>query len=263
MNALDTEERRLAFSSWWGAAFERACLATLQSIFGSRRWTFVANPRHPRSGDELWDAIAVRPDSSAIVFECEGTFMQANAKYAGVPLDFFRGLNRKYGRKKRGAIQQLTRGILATWGTNSPPELQNWTRVSDVFPVVVAQDPILNVEPVARLLSDRFNKEMEGLRLRAHVRVWPLTVLSGDGLDLLHAVVATSGEPVHQVLKSFHRQNRSRMTLLEDFLRSDSKRFVTGAVSVRISTRFREVADATMRRFETQAFSGSSPREGR
>jgi hypothetical protein len=223
MNGLDTSERRRQFSGIWGLAFEGYCLDALQKVFRGKKWRFFPNPLDASTDEELWDALAIR-DRIALVVECKGTFTRSAEKYAGVPGRFLRGLTQKFGNVKRGGVFQLVRGISRVWfepAARSP--IEEPASTTDVFPILVAQDPILACGPVARVLSDRFHAALQRARRRTIHKtptIWPLTVVTADELDLLSAGIEATGHRLDAILKRFHRAHPSRMVSLGDFLTS-------------------------------------------
>jgi len=223
MNALDTKERRRQFAGTWGLAFESYCLDVLGQVFRGKKWSYVANPMDASIDEELSDAMATR-DTTAVLIECKGTFIRSADKYSGLPGRFMRGLSQKFGRVKHGGVYQLARGISRVRFdrvARSPmvrPEM-----VTDVFPVLVVQDPILGCGPVTRVLSDRFRVAIRRARRRVNHRtpkIWPLTVMMADDLDHLSAAVQVTGHRLDAILKRFHRTHPSRMIPLGSFLSS-------------------------------------------
>ncbi len=179
MNALDTPERRNQFSATWGLGFERYCLDGLAKVFGAKKWIFIRNAIDSSTNEELSDAVATR-DDVAVLVECKGTFITSAEKYSGVPGRFMRGLTRKFGRGKHGGVHQLVRAISHVWfqrvASESVPRSQ---RAADVYPILIVQDPIVGCGPVAKVLSDRFQKAIEDLRRNVNhktPRIWPLLV---------------------------------------------------------------------------------------
>lgn len=254
MNALDGREPRQRFSRAWGLAFEDYALTALADVFGSKAWQYARNPIDEETGEELWDGLASR-DTTAMVIECKGTFVRSSEKYSGVPRQFFRGLSTKFGRVKGGGVYQLACGVSKVWFERSARgPLKSPDRVTDVFPVLVVQDPILDCGPVVRVLSDRFAVAIERLRRRVKhkaPKIWPLTVVTADELDVLRANLGTSRHRLDAVLKSFHRRHPSRMVSLGDFLSSKESRTFGFPDSGResIQQRFRSGADGSVQRF--------------
>jgi hypothetical protein len=257
MDALDTEERRNRFSSTWGLAFERHCWDALRRLFRGRTWSFDPNPIDASTNEELWDAVA-RRKSSAVVFESKGTFMRSADKYAGIPGRFLRGLTRKFGRGKKGGVRQLVRGIARQWFSRAARGVvPRPDEVTDVFPVLLVQDPILGCGPVAKVLSDRFQVALDRARRRAKPQrppnIWPLTVVTADELDFLAAGFEVTGQPLDAMLKRFHRAHPARMTSLSDFLSSGEARdfgFPEKGRAV-IRERFTAGTKATLERFRS------------
>lgn len=259
INALDTDDRRKRFTSIWGKAFEGSCLDTLQEVFASRRWSYARNPIDQATNEEVWDAVAVRGDV-AIVIECKGTFVRSADKYSGEPGRFFKGLSKKFGRAKHGGVHQLLRGIFGVWldrrvaGAFVQPD-----RVSEVFPVLVVQDPIIGCGPVARVLSDRFQA---GLQKRVHIRrprIWPLTILTADDLDKVASSKRITGARLDSILKSFHRSHPSRAVSFGDFLASSASAHFGFPDRVRADLRARWVAtgELVLGRFRAKEYGGT------
>lgn len=155
-----------------------------------------AEPVDESINEELADAVATR-DGTTILIECKGTFIRSADKYSGVPRRFMRGLSQKFGRAKHGGVYQLARGISRVWFdqvARSP--IARPETVTDVFPVLVVQDPILGCGPVTRVLSDRFQTAIQRAARRVNhktPKIWPLTVMMADDLDRLSAAVQVTG----------------------------------------------------------------------
>jgi hypothetical protein len=155
----------------------------------------------------------------------------------------------------RGGVYQLARGVSKVWFERSARgPLRSPDRVTDVFPLLVVQDPILDCGPVVRVLSDRFAVAIERLRRRVKhkaPKIWPLTVVTADELDVLRANLGTSRHRLDAVLKSFHRRHPSRMVSLGNFLSSKESRTFGFPDSGResVQQRFRSGADGSVQRF--------------
>jgi hypothetical protein len=197
-----------------------------------------------------------------IAIECKGTFVKSADKYSGVPSRFFRGLTQKFGRARGGGVYQLVRGISRVWvQRNARPPFERPERVTDVFPVLVGQDPILECGPVARVLSDRFQRAM-AVALRGATpptpKVWPLTVVSANELDALAANIERAHPRLDSVLKRFHRQHPSRVFSLGDYLTSgDAREFgfpLAGRETLR--QRFKKATEAALARVANGAHGG-------
>jgi hypothetical protein len=221
MNALDTPERRHHFSGAWGTAFEGYALDAFEQIFRGRKWSLYRNPQDDSIGEELWDGVAVR-DKTAIPIEIKGTFVQTAAKYSGVPRRFARGLADKFGMGKHGGAYQLARGISHVWYDGSATsEVDRLQDATEVFPVLVVQDPILGFGGACRVISDRFMKAIERRRtkgVQSNPKVWPLTILTANDLDRLCASVQATGVRLDAVLKRYHRTFPSRMHSMAELL---------------------------------------------
>jgi hypothetical protein len=259
MNALDGRDSRQRFSRTWGRAFEDYALNALADIFRSKSWHYVRNPTDEGNGEELWDGLASR-DTTAIVIECKGTFLRSADKYSGAPRQFFRGLSTKFGRGKGGGVHQLARGISRVWFERSAHgPLKAPGRVTDVFPILVVQDPILDCGPVTRVLSDRFAVAIKRLQRRVThkvPKVWPLTVVTADELDVLQANLGTSGHRLDALLKSFHRRFPSRMISLGSFLSSEHSRAfgIPDSGRERLRQRFRSGTNGSVQRFRDREY---------
>jgi len=262
MNALDTKERRLQFTSAWGQAFENYCLDVLKLVFAGKKWSFVSNAIDDANNEELSDAVAFR-DNVAVMIECKGTFIKSADKYAGVPGHFFRGLSKKFGDVKHGGVYQLVRSISRVWFkrvAHSP--IVRPTSVTDIFPVLVVQDPIFGSGPVVRVLSDRFQVAID--RARRGVKhktphVWPLTVVTADDLDRISAIVQATSQRFDAILKRFHRTHSSRMVPLGDFLSSsESADFgLREKAADVVRARFAAGTQATIQRFRDAEYGGT------
>ena len=254
MNALDSATRRLQFSSAWGLAFERYCLTRLAVIFRGKKWNTSDNPKDPATRNELADMVAVR-GGSAILIECKGTFIRTADKYSGNPRRFFRGTTKKFGRVKHGGVHQLLRSVATIWvKQNLQPSVPNPETISDVFPILIGQDPALGCGPMGRLLSDRFRRGLERILRRcshSKPKVWPLAVLTADDLDRLEIVMTVAIDPLDALLKRFHRTHPSRMIGFGEFLSSViGNRGIKEAVHCETEKRFRENTNGTIERFE-------------
>jgi hypothetical protein len=258
MNALDSAERRQQFSRTWGLAFESYVLDAFAQICGSKKWLYVRNPMDETNNEEMWDAFASR-DGTVVLIECKGTFMRSVDKYSGVTGRFFRGLSQKFGRAKGGGVHQLIRGISRIWFERAARgPVAKPGGVTDVFPVLVVQDPILECGPVARVLSDRFQTALARLRRPNHStpKIWPLTVITANELDVLAANMPRSGQRLDSLLKRFHRLHPSRMVSLGDFLSSGEARdfgFPEAGREV-IRERFRTGTEASLDRFRNAEY---------
>jgi hypothetical protein len=260
MNALDTPERRHQFTSTWGLAFENYCLDAFQTVFAAKKWSYYRNPIDETTNEEIWDGLAVR-DDVAIVIECKGTFIRSADKYSGEPGRFFKGLSKKFGRVKHGGVYQLARGISRVWfqGVIHGP-IARPKAVKEVFPILVTQDPILDCGPVTRVLSDRFLASLD--RLRGNdgkaPRVWPLTVMTADGVDRVSTAVQMSGARIDSFLKAFHRAHPSRMISLGDFFGSKASAYFgpQEKVHAAIRTRFDATCESTLQRFRESEYGG-------
>ncbi len=224
MNALDTAERRKQFSSTWGYAFENYCLDALGIIFRGKRWKFERNVIDQSLNEEASDAIASR-DSVALIVECKGTFVTAADKYSGVPGRFLRGLSKKFGNARHGGLFQLLRTIDRLWfSRQARGVLDKPDDITDVYPILIIQDPIAGCGPVVRVLSDRMKIAIERLSRTARktarktLTIWPLTVLTADDVDLLAASIKSTGLRLDAILKRFHRAHPSRMIPIGEFL---------------------------------------------
>lgn len=254
MNALDTKERRRQFTGTWGLAFERYCLDVLGQVLRGKKWSYVPNPMDESINEELADAVATR-DGTTILIECKGTFIRSADKYSGVPRRFMRGLSQKFGRAKHGGVYQLARGISRVWFdqvARSP--IARPETVTDVFPVLVVQDPILGCGPVTRVLSDRFQTAIQRAARRVNhktPKIWRLTVMMADDLDRLSAAVQVTGQRLDAILKRFHRAHPSRMIPLGDFLSSAASADFGFPEKVQdvVRTRFTAGTKATIQRF--------------
>ena len=265
MNALDSATRRHQFSSAWGLAFERYCLTRLAVIFRGKKWNASHNPTDSATNDELADMVAVRK-GSAILIECKGTFIRTADKYSGNPLRFFRGTTKKFGCGKHGGVHQLLRSIATIWVKQNPqPSVPNPETISDVFPILIGQDPALGCSPMSRLLSDRFLRGLERIvRKGSHItpKVWPLAVLTADDLDRLEIVMTVATEPLDALLKRFHRTHLSRMIGFGEFLSSViGNRGITEAVQFETEKRFRENTTGTIERLKRGEY-GALPTAG-
>lgn len=259
MNALDGRERRREFSGVWGLGFETYALDAFEQMCHGKKWTYVRNPRDGRN-DELADGFA-RRSGSAIVIECKGTFVATAEKYSGVPRRFFRGLTRKFGRVKHGGVHQLTRALSALWFRRTVPIPSSDDHpVTDVFPILVVQDPIFSCGPVVRVLSDRCQVGIERARRSSRKvrgpKVWPLTIMTADDLDRAAAVVATTGHPLDLILKRFHRVHPSRAVCLSEFLTSPraGDMGLSNAAGDLLRSRLQSTTDEAMRRFREKEY---------
>jgi hypothetical protein len=87
-------------------------------------------------------------------------------------------------------------------------EIKALEEATDVFPVLVVQEPILDFGGVCRVVSDCFQKAIERRkrrRVHRNPRVWPVTILTADDLDRLSASLQATGVRLDAVLKRFHR----------------------------------------------------------
>jgi hypothetical protein len=263
MNALDTPERRNQFSATWGLGFETYCLDGLGKVFSTKKWTFIRNAIDSSTNEELSDAVAARDDIVVLV-ECKGTFITSAEKYSGVPGRFMRGLTRKFGRGKHGGVYQLVRAISHVWfqcvATETVPRSQH---TADVFPVLLVQDPIVGCGPVAKVLSDRFQKAIDDARRNVNhktPKIWPLLVLTGDDLDRM---VAASKIPGAQtpiaLMKRFHRTHPSRIISFGDFLTSPfgSEFCPSSKLKPIVNERFTTVTRGTLERFRQGEYGGN------
>ena len=265
MNALDSATRRRQFSSAWGLAFERYCLTRLAVIFRGKKWNTSDNPKDPATNNELADMVAIRK-GSAILIECKGTFIRTADKYSGNPLRFFRGTSKKFGRVKHGGLYQLLRSIATIWVKRNPqPCVPHPETISDVFPILIGQDPALGCGPMGRLLSDRFLRGLDRLLRRCSHRtpkVWPLAVLTADDLDRLEIVMTVATEPLDALLKRFHRTHLSRMIGFGEFLSSViGNRSIKKEVQFETEKRFRENTTGTIERLKQGEY-GALPTAG-
>lgn len=259
MNAMATSDQRRTFSAAWGLAFEAYCNDRLATVFKGKKWVLQISPRDAATNDELFDAIARREDT-AIVLECKGTYITSSDKYSRVPAKFFRGLSRKFGKAKHGGIHQLVRGISRTWLHPADRGKTGRKRsITNVYPVLVVQDPCLGAGPVARVLSDRFEAAIERALARCPrpvPKIWPLTVVMADDLDRLAASVEATGQRVDSLLKRFHRRYPSRARPLGEFL--DTGKNVDFGFPERVAAilraEFRAATDQTMLRFKEMTY---------
>ena len=253
MNSLDTSERRKQFTSMWGQAFENYCLDALSVIFKGKKWLYSRNPIDQVLNEEFADALAVR-DDVVIIMECKGTFIRSGDKYSGSPGRFMRGLSQKFGCGKHGGVHQLVRGISRVWFRKEVgPPIARPHAVSDVFPVLIVQDPVVNCGPVARVLSDRCWTALRRASRGASKspKIWPLTVIGADDLDRLVSIVEVTGQRLDSILKRFHRLHPSRIVSLSDFLSSEeSGEFgLRESAQERVRQRFTAATQGTVQRF--------------
>jgi hypothetical protein len=262
MNALDTPERRHRFSGAWGSAFEAYALDAFDEIFSGRKWSFYRNPFDNSINEELWDGLALR-DTTAIPIEVKGTFIQTAAKYSGVRRRFARGLTDKFGMGRHGGAFQLARGISSVWYDGSAvTEIKGLEKATDVFPVLVVQDPILDFGGVCRVVSDRLQKAIERRKRRAVLRnpkIWPLTVLTADDLDRLTASVEATGVRLDAVLKRFHRTFPSRARSITELLNREHAADFGFPDKVRgiVSERFKTRTAGVLERFRAAEYGGA------
>ena len=266
MNALDTPDRRKQFSSAWGYAFEHYCLDALGIIFKGRKWTFERNVIDQSLNQEASDAIASR-DNVAVLVECKGTFITTGEKYSGIPGRFLRGLSQKFGNAPHGGVFQLLRAIERLWfSQTSVGVLDTPEDVTDVFPVLIIQDPIAGCGPVVRVLSDRMRVAVDRLLkgVQKAPKIWPLTVLTADDLDILSASIGSTGLRLDAILKRFHRTHPSRMIPIGEFLRSGANTDFGFPEKVNnvVKRRFDEMSAAVDERFRNGDYGGVVPVEG-
>ena len=256
MNALDTSAERHRFSSNWGSAFEHYCLDALEKVFGGRKWLYVRTPTDNSNNEELWDALATR-DDCAMAFECKGTFVRSAEKYSGIGGNFFRGLSKKFGNVKHGGVYQLARGLRRQWVDHVAQPPVDLSRIKEVFPILLVQDPILAAGPVSRVLSDRFKAATTSVH---SVKVWPLTVMLADDLDRIAASVEMTGSRLDAILRSFHRAHPSRIIPLSEFLSSEASAYFgfPKKVQAKIFERFKHSAEASIARFAGQEYGGGN-----
>ena len=236
-------------------AFERYCLDGLARIFGSKKWTFIRNAIDSSTDEELSDAVATR-DDAAVLVECKGTFITSADKYSGEPGRFMKGLTRKFGRGKHGGVRQLVRAISHAWFQRvAVKSIPNSPKIADVYPVLVIQDPVVGSGPVAKVLSDRFQKAIGDAR--RHVshktpRIWPLTVLTADDMDRLVAGSnIPGGHTAVAIFKRFHRTHPSRIISFGDFLTSQGSELWPAAERKSVvNERFKAATKGTLERFE-------------
>ena len=260
MNGLDTPARRKQFSSTWGNAFESYCLDALGVVFKGKKWSFRRNVMDGALNEEASDAIASR-DGTVLLIECKGTFITTADKYSGVPGRFLRGLSQKFGNAPHGGVFQLLRAIRRVWFSGEARGVvDNSNRVTDVFPILIIQDPIAGCGPVVRVLSDRMKIAVERLDTRASKApaFWPLTVLTADDVDLLSASIQSTGLRLDAILKRFHRAHPSNMIPIGEFLVSG----VNGdfgfpkRVSAIVKERFNAMSAAVNERFTNGEYGG-------
>lgn len=132
----------------------------------------------------------------AVTFECKGGFIPE-----GVTRDaetYQRSMREKYGGKK--GVGQLGRWIkdIAT-GTVTPIG-QDWSRVEQVYPVLIAYDDRIDRPGHAELLAEEFAKTLEpdqvlpGATMRkGRFTVAPPTVMPLDILEMLESSVRNFG----------------------------------------------------------------------
>jgi len=261
MNALDSKAARHQFTGTWGKAFENYSLEVLGTVFRAKKWLYTRNPIDAETNEELADATAVR-DGTAIVVECKGTFITSANKYSGRPTAFMRGLTQKFGRSKHGGVYQLVRTISKVWyARTSSGAVAHSQKATDVFPILVLQDPIFACGPVARVVSDRFQVGIERARRKVTHKtptVWPLTVITADELDWLGAALSVKNARLDALLKRFHRLYPSRMISLGEFLSSNTADFFDSAkVRENVNNRFRAKTEGTMERFKNGDYGGA------
>jgi hypothetical protein len=260
VNSLDAEDRRKQFSAAWGKAFEDYCLDRLAAAFGSRKWRYTRNPVDTATNEEFCDGLALR-DETAVVVECKGTFIKSADKYSGESLQFFKGLSRKFGGARHGGVYQLARAIKRGWfDRTAAVERTDLGSARDIFPVLVVQDPILNCGPVARVLSDRCAAALGKAKRGSHglPRVWPLTVLSVDDVDMLPDVVQTSGRRIDAIIKTFHRAHPSRMFSFQDYFRSTGVAAfgIPEGLNSAVRQRFEGAMQASLERIRNSEYGG-------
>src|SRR5207237_1213441 len=95
--------------------------------------------------------------------------------------------------------------------------------VTDVFPVLIVQEPVLGFGAVSKVLSDWFQNAIARYQKRvrhATPKIWPLAVIHIDELDLLSAAAEASHVRLDAVLKRFHRTFPSRARGFSELLQS-------------------------------------------
>jgi hypothetical protein len=262
INNLDTPERRQEFSGIWGRAFESYCLDALAKVFRGKKWEFVRNPTDRSCSEEVWDGLAVR-DNVAIVIECKGTFVRSAEKYSGQPRPFFRGLSKRFGRPRPGGLGQIVRGIERVWQRGADTGIPSLAAVTEVFPILIGQDPVLGGPGVCRVLADRFHIALTRSRRRSvnNLRVWPLTTMTADDLDRVTAAVEASNGRLDAFLRGYHRSNNSGMGRLSDFFSARAHNYFGPVEKTNelLAGRFRSHAAAAVTRFREGAYGGISP----
>jgi len=164
---------------------------------------------------------------------------------------------------RHGGAFQLSRGLSHVWyDASAVTKVKGLENATDVFPVLVVQDPVLDFGGVCRVVSDRFLKAIERRTRRPvnkHPKIWPLTVLTADDLDRLSASVQATGVRLDAVLKRFHRTFPSRARSMTELLNRDHAADFGFPDKVRaiVSERFRSRTAGVLERFRSAEYGGA------
>jgi hypothetical protein len=179
MRHLTTGKRKL-FLDYWGAIFERYVQDLLAHYYPDQA---PIGKRYERDG-QIDGLIAVGDDR--ILLEVKAGFLRDDAKGSRDPAILEKALRKKYVTNERGqrvGIRQLATTANALLNGDVP----NITTNGRIYPVLVGEDPILQVPGVNIFLSEIFREESTS------DRVGPLTVMLVDELEQLLPHI-TSGD---------------------------------------------------------------------
>ncbi len=219
MNALDSLERRREFSGLWGLLFQDYVLAVLADLYPAASGILFPQPFYESPREEAFDAV-LHYGGRLVALEIKGSFVPVAAKYAGQLLPFFKGVSSRFGNTRAGAVQQLATNLRLTFGPSPGRRVSGLPTdpVSQIFPVVVVQEPVLRFSLVTRLLAERFARLTRKVRWRPNTTVRPVLFLQIEDLEALIPYVKDGDFTFLEVLTAKLAADPTHLHSFNDFL---------------------------------------------
>lgn len=215
MNALLPSDRD-EFARLWGRLFERHLWKVLESIWGRDRvWR---GPRYLDNSDEAWDAVIDYGDT-LVVIQAKGGFIPAASKYSADTPTFLAALQRTFGDVPHGALHQLKTNLLACFGVENrrPMAELDRRRTTQVFPLVVYNEPLLRFGLTTRRLAKQFDEWLSTAVFRLGLTVRPTMFMHVNDFQVLAPYIRSGDTTLVDVLNSKLSYDRDHVTALGNF----------------------------------------------